>query len=114
MDAEVYWYYSDGKLKQHLAPPVDPSTITFITIRLRDIGYKKVRAEVIRCVEGKYLKPEFFTSSPYETPKQFREMVEEYVKKYLSEQRRITDWTDTKDRKKSNKKKPIAKRGKKK
>lgn len=114
MNGELYWYYVDGRLRSHPNPPVDPSSITFITIRLSDIGYKKVRAEVIACIEGKYMKPEIFISSPYETPKQFREMVEEFVKKYLTEQRRITDWTDTKDRKKSNKKKSAVKRGKKK
>jgi hypothetical protein len=111
MEGEIYWYYLDGRLKQHISPPIDPSTVTFITIRLSDIGYKKVRAEVIACVEGKYLKPKIFTSSPYDTPKQFREMVEEYVKKYLTEQRKITDWTDINYRKKMiNNKKPTKRR----
>jgi len=104
MEGEVYWYYLNGRLKQHITPPSDPSSITFITIRTHDLGYKKVQAEVILCIEGTYMKPKIFTSSPYDTPKQFREMVEEYVKKSLTEQRRITDWTDKRDRKSINKK----------
>lgn len=112
MNDEVYWYFLNGHLKQHLNPPSDPSSVTFATIRTNDIGYKQVRAEVILCIEGKYLKPKIFISSSYHTPKQFREIVENYVKESLIEHRGITDWT-TKERK-NNKKKSIIKRCKKK
>jgi hypothetical protein len=111
MNDEVYWYFLNGHLKQHLNPPSDPSSVTFATIRTNDIGYKQVRAEVILCIEGKYLKPKIFTSSSYHTPKQFREIVENYVKESLIEHRGITDWM-TKERK-NNKKKPKSNRCKK-
>jgi hypothetical protein len=106
MEGEVYWYYLNGRLKQHLNPPSDPSSVTFATIRTHDIGYRRVQAEIILCIEGTYMKPKNFTSSPYDTPKQFRETVEEYVKKSLTDQRRITDWTDKKERK-PKKSKPV-------
>jgi hypothetical protein len=99
MNDEVYWYFLNGHLKQHLNPPSDPSSVTFATIRTNDIGYKQVRAEVILCVEGKYLKPKIFTSASYYTPKQFREIVEDYVKKSLIEHRGITDWTQNRNSK---------------
>jgi len=106
MNDEVYWYYLDGHLKQHLNPPSDPSSVTFITIKTIDVGYKQVRAEITLCMEGTYMKPKIFTSFTYHTPKQFRNIVEDYVKKTLTEQRRITDWT-TKDRKPKHKKRSI-------
>jgi hypothetical protein len=93
MNVDAYWYFVDGHLKRHMIPPVDPSTITFVMIRLTDIGYKKVRAEIIPCIEGKYLPSEFFTSNPYESPKNFGDRMENEIKKFLTEQRRITDWT---------------------
>lgn len=107
MNDEIYWYFLDGHLKQHLNPPLDPSSVTFATIRTSDIGYKQVRAEVILCIEGTYMKPKIFVSSSYHSPKEFREIVESYVKKSLTEQRRITDWTKSRSK---NNKKTIAKR----
>jgi hypothetical protein len=106
MNDEVYWYFLNGHLKQHLNPPSDPSSVTFATIRTNDIGYKQVRAEVILCIEGTYLKPKIFTSSSYHTPKQFREIVENYVKESLTKHRGITDWT-TQERKNNNKKSKV-------
>lgn len=110
MEDEVYWYYLNGHLKQHLNPPSDPSSVTFATIRTNDIGYKQVRAEVIICIKGRYMKPKFFMSSSYHTPKDFREIVEGYVKKMLTEQRGITDWTQSRNKKS---KKSVTKRCKK-
>jgi hypothetical protein len=104
MNDEVYWYYLDGRLKQHINPPQDPSSITFAIIRTTDIGYKQVRAEVILSIEGVYQKPKIFTSASYYTPKQFREIVENYVKQALTEQRGITNWTESKSRKRGNNK----------
>ena len=103
MDGEVYWYFLNGHLKQHLNPPSDPSSVTFATIRTTDIGYKQVRAEIIVCVEGNYMKPKIFISESYSTPKQFRDTIETYVKSVLTAQRRITDWTGTQQRKSSKK-----------
>lgn len=104
MEGEVFWYYVDGKLKEHINPPSDPSSVTFAIIRTSDIGYKKVQAEVILSIEGVYQKPKIFTSASYYTPKQFREVVENYVKKSLIEQRGITNWTESKSRKHSKNK----------
>jgi len=100
MDSTAYWYYLNGRLKEHLIPPMDPSTVTFITIKTNDMGYKRVRAEVTLCVEGTYMKPKIFISDSYMTPKIFRDVIEEYVKEILTEQRRITDWTGPHNRKK--------------
>lgn len=99
MEGEVYWYYVDGKLKEHINPPTDPSSITFAIIRTSDVGYKKVRAEVILSIEGVYMKPKIFTSEKYYTPSQFRDVVEKYVKQALTEQRSITSWTTSQTRK---------------
>ena len=100
MNDEVYWYYVNGRLSEHINPPTDPSSVTFALIRTRDIGYKKVRAEVILSIEGIYLKPKIFISESYYTPKEFRDVVEKYVKQALSEQRSITNWTESQSRKK--------------
>lgn len=95
MNDEAYWYFKNGHLGQHIIPPVDPSTTSFITVRTRDIGYKKVRAELIPCIEGNYLQSKIFISEPYETQKNFRDRIEQDIKKFLLEQRRITDWTQS-------------------
>jgi len=97
-------YFVEGHLKQHTFPPIDPSTTTFVTIRLHDTGDGRVRADIIPCVEGKYLKPDILVSLKYETAKNFRERVEKNVKNMLLSQRRITDWA-TQFRKKSKSKK---------
>lgn len=106
MEGEVYWYYIDGKLKEHVNPPTDPSSITFAIIKTSDEGYKKVRAEVILSIEGMYMKPKIFISESHYTPSQFRNIIENYVKKALTEQRSITNWTtsQTRKRKTSNNK----------
>jgi len=103
MNGEVYWYFLNGHLKEHLNPPSDPSSVTFATIRTTDIGYKQVRAEIIVCVEGNYMKPKIFISEQYTTPKQFRDHIETYVKSILTTQRQITDWTGTQQRKSTKK-----------
>jgi hypothetical protein len=100
MNEVVYWYYKDGKLKQHLSPPTDPANTTFATVRLEDIGFKQVQAEVTFCIEGKYSTPKFFKSFQNQLPQDLRNRVETYVKSELKEHRSITDWS-TQERKKS-------------
>lgn len=100
MNEIVYWYYENGKLKQHLSPPMDPSSTTFATIRIEDIGFKRVQAEITFCIEGKYSTPKFFTSLPNQIPHDLRNKVESYVKSELKEHRSITDWS-AKERNKS-------------
>jgi len=104
MDGTVYWYYLNGRLKEHIIPPMDPSSVTFATIKTTDTGYKQVRAEVTLCVEGTYMRPKIFISELYTTPKRFREIVEDYTKQIVGEQRRITDWTGPHNRVKNSKK----------
>lgn len=102
MHETAYWYFIDGRLRQHISPPVDPSTTTFITVESEDIGYGKVQVEITPCIEGKYLRSHTITSKPYETPKNFRERIEKDIKKILIEQRQITEW-GSRDRKKKRK-----------
>jgi len=98
MNEVVYWYYKDGKLKQHLSPPTDPANTTFAIVKLEDIGFKQVQAEVTFCVEGKYSIPKFFKSLQNQLPRDLRNRVEIYVKSELKEHRSITDWS-TQERK---------------
>jgi hypothetical protein len=94
MDGNEYWYYLNGHLKDHIVPPKDPSSVTYITIRLKDIGYKIVEAEVILSIEGEYIKPSvFYTSLPYEPTRDFKKRVTDYVKKTLIKLRGIDNWT---------------------
>lgn len=109
MNETVYWYYENGKLKQHLSPPKDPSSTTFATIKTEDIGFKRVQAEITFCIEGIYSAPKFFTSLPNQIPQDFRNKVESYVKSELKEHRSITDWS-TKERKSKSKNNKIIKR----
>jgi hypothetical protein len=102
MNEEVYWYYDNGKLKQHLSPPSDPAGTTFATVRIKDIGFKQVRAEITFCVEGVYSIPKFFKSLPNQIPQDLRNKVENYVRSELKEHRSITDWS-TKERKPKSK-----------
>jgi hypothetical protein len=110
MNNTAYWYFIDGHLGQHISPPVDPSSTTFITVQSEDVGYRQVRVELTPCIEGRYLQPIMFTSESHETPKNFRDRIEKYIKQTLREQRHITDWT-TKERKiKKSKNKKLTKR----
>ena len=106
MNKKVYWYYANGKLKEHIAPPTDPSSTTFAMILTEDIGFKQVQVEVVFCIEGQYSQPKFFKSLPNQLPKDLRERVENYVKDEDKNHRSITDWS-TKERspKKINKNK---------
>jgi len=107
MDGNEYWYYLNGHLKDHIVPPKDPSSVTYITIRLKDIGYKIVEAEVILSKEGKIIKPsEFYTSEPYEPTRDFKKRVTDDVKETLIKLRGITNWTDKEQYRKNNSSKP--------
>jgi hypothetical protein len=106
MEDESYWYYVNGKLKQHLNPPSDPSNVTFAHVKITDTGYAEYKAEITLCIEGKYIKPHVIASFQYKTPIKIRERAEIYVKDILKEHRTITDWNSTK----FNKKKSTSKR----
>ena len=109
MDTEAYWYYINGHFGQHVTPPTDPSTISFIKVTTTDIPYRKVRAEITQCIEGHYHKPEIFESKPYESISEFRERVIKYIKSILKLQRSITEW-GTLESRTHKKKKPVVKR----
>lgn len=105
MDSTEYWYYVNGHLKGHIIPPKDISNTTYITIILKDIGYKIVEAEVILRVEGNYIKPStFYTSIPHEPTRDFKKRVTNDVKKTLIKFRGIDNWggEEQKYRRKNN------------
>ena len=103
MDSEAYWYYKDGRLGQHMIPPTDPSEVSFIKITTTDIPYRRVRAEIVQCIEGHYRKPVFIEFQPRETAKDFRERITTYIKSILKTQRSITEWGLTEYRKRQQK-----------
>lgn len=112
MDSESYWYYANGRVKSHMIPPTDPSTTSFIKLDLHDIGYGKVKATLTPCKEGKYLHPVTVYSESRESPRFFRERIEDIIKKNLQEQRQITEW-GSQERKIKHKKQKIKRKCKK-
>lgn len=103
MEEESYWYYVNGRLKQHLNPPSDPSNTTFAHVKITDIGFEIYKSEITLCVEGKYLKPKIITTLQYKTPMKIRERSEINVKEMLKEHRTISNWSNTNSKKRCKK-----------
>lgn len=103
MEEESYWYYINGRLKQHLNPPLDPSSTTFAHVKITDAGFETFKSEITLCVEGKYLKPKIITTVQYKTPIKIRERSEITVKDMLKEHRTISNWGITNSKKRCKK-----------
>lgn len=100
MNGTLYWYFRDGKVREHVFPPEDPADAPFVILTLRDIGRGVTIAETTTYIKNKPVSEEIFYSSAYESTPQFRLEVEKYIKNNLKSQRGITEWLSNESRKK--------------
>jgi uncharacterized protein Usg len=98
MNVTLYWYVRDGKVRQNVFPPEDPS-IPYLILTLRDIGRGITTASAVTYIQNRPVSEETFMSSDYDSTPHFRTMVEKYIKSSLVEQRGITDWIPARKKK---------------
>jgi hypothetical protein len=100
MNVTLYWYFRDGKVREHVFPPEDPADAPFIILTLRDVGRGITTASAVTYIKNKPVSEEEFSSSMYDSTHQFRLEVEKYIKNNLKSQRGITEWLSNEARKK--------------